>query len=281
MTVCVAACVHDGLVFAADSATSLVGANAAGQAVIERVYQHGNKVFNLDKRLPVVAMTSGLGAIGNAPIHSLAKDLRREFKATGSKYELNADAYTIEEITQKAHDFLYGEKYSAIPKIAGDHSLEFWIGGYSSNSDAHELFKITIINGSATIDALCKDGECQLFWGGQPNAINRLVIGYDNALVESLRKVGVSDSDLPGLMQTIRSNTEAPLMHPGMPVQDAIELCNFLVETTKGFVRFLPGADTVGGEVDIAVVTRHERFKWIKRKHYYSRKLNKLETDHV
>ena len=64
MTVCTAACVHDGIVFAADSATSLLGANPAGEAVIERVYQHGNKVFNLDRRLPVVAMTSGLGAIG-------------------------------------------------------------------------------------------------------------------------------------------------------------------------------------------------------------------------
>ncbi|UFW83110.1 hypothetical protein BjapCC829_24350 [Bradyrhizobium barranii] len=281
MTVCVAACVHDGLVFAADSATSLVGTNGAGVAVIERVYQHGNKVFNLDKRLPVVAMTSGLGAIGNAPIHSLAKDLRREFKKPDSKYHLDVEKYTIEEITQKAHDFLYGEKYAAAPKITGDHSLDFWIGGYSSNSDRHELFKITIENGAATVASLCQNGECQIFWGGQPNAINRLVIGYDNALVESLRRVGVSDSDLPGLMETIRANTEAPLMHPGMPVQDAIELCNFLVETTKGFVRFLPGADTVGGEIDVAVVTRHERFKWIKRKHYYPWKLNKLETDHV
>lgn len=281
MTVCVAACVHEGLVFAADSATSLVGTNPAGQAVIERVYQHGNKVFNLDKRLPVVAMTSGLGAIGNAPIHSLAKDLRREFKTDGSKFQLNPEKYTVTEIAQKAHDFLYGERYLAAPKIAGDHSLEFWIGGYSSHSDVHELFKITVENGSAKIEVLCQNGACELFWGGQPNAINRLVIGYDNTLVESLRQVGVSDVDLPGLMQTIRSNTEAPLMHPGMPVQDAIELCNFLVETTKGFVRFLPGADIVGGEVDIAVVTRHERFKWIKRKHYYPQKLNKLETDHV
>ncbi|MGX1168825.1 MULTISPECIES: hypothetical protein [Bradyrhizobium] len=282
MTVCVAACVHDGLVFAADSATSLLGANrTTGEVVIERVYQYGNKVFNLDKRLPVVGMTSGLGAIGNAPIHSLAKDLRREFKTDGSKYQLNPDKYSVAEVAEKAHDFLFTDKYSAASKIEGDHSLDFWIGGYSSDSDTHELFKVGIVNGAATVECLCRDGQSDLFWGGQPSAINRLVMGYDNTLVESLRKVGVSDADLPGLMDFISSETVAPLMHPGMPVQDAIELCSFLVETTKGFVRFLPGADTVGGEVDIAVVTRHERFKWIKRKHYYPQNLNKLETDHV
>ena len=66
-----------------------------------------------------------------------------------------------------------------------------------------------------------------------------------------------------------------------MPVQDAIDLAIFLVETTIGFTKFLPGANTVGGAVDVATVTRHEGFKWIRRKHYYPNNLNPLETDHV
>jgi len=66
-----------------------------------------------------------------------------------------------------------------------------------------------------------------------------------------------------------------------MPVQDAIDLAQFLVTTTINFTKFLPGANTVGGAVDIATVTRHEGFKWIKRKLYYSAELNPLETDHV
>jgi hypothetical protein len=73
----------------------------------------------------------------------------------------------------------------------------------------------------------------------------------------------------------------APLWNDAMPVQDAIDLAQFLVETTKKFYRFHPGADIVGGYTDTAVVTRHEGFKWISRKHYYSPTLNPLETDHV
>ena len=53
--------------FASNSATSLVGADGTRNAIVERVYQYGNKIFNLDKCLPIVAMTADLGAIGNAP----------------------------------------------------------------------------------------------------------------------------------------------------------------------------------------------------------------------
>jgi predicted proteasome-type protease len=55
MTVCVAVTVEDGIVFAADSASSaLVEEN--GKSVIANVYRHGNKVFragpgNLDRAI--------------------------------------------------------------------------------------------------------------------------------------------------------------------------------------------------------------------------------------
>jgi hypothetical protein len=65
-----------------------------------------------------------------------------------------------------------------------------------------------------------------------------------------------------------------------MPVQDAIDLADFLVETTKRFVRFLPGADTVGGDTDIAVVTKHEGFKWVQRKHFFNTNLNPAEVSY-
>ena len=66
-----------------------------------------------------------------------------------------------------------------------------------------------------------------------------------------------------------------------MPVQDAIDLADFLVDLAKGYSAFLPGANVVGGDTDIATVTKHEGFKWIRRKHYYPAHLNPRETDHV
>jgi hypothetical protein len=66
-----------------------------------------------------------------------------------------------------------------------------------------------------------------------------------------------------------------------MPVQDAINLADFLVDVTKRYFAFLPGADIVGGETDIATVTKYEGFKWIRRKHYYPASLNPMETGHA
>lgn len=56
--------------------------------------------------------------------------------------------------------------------------------------------------------------------------------------------------------------------------QDAIDLAEFLVHLTIMFSRFSPGAPSVGGPIEIAAVTKHEGFKWIKRKHYYEQRLN-------
>jgi len=41
------------------------------------------------------------------------------------------------------------------------------------------------------------------------------------------------------------------------------------------FTRFLPGAKIIGGPIEIAAITKHEGFKWISRKHYYDKSLNR------
>jgi len=65
-----------------------------------------------------------------------------------------------------------------------------------------------------------------------------------------------------------------PVVLAAMPIQDAIELATFMVETTIRFVRFNLRAETVGGPVEVAVITKHEGFKWVKRKLFYTGELN-------
>jgi len=61
---------------------------------------------------------------------------------------------------------------------------------------------------------------------------------------------------------------------PAMPIQDAIDLAKFLMELTIQCSKFSPGAPVVGGPIDIAVITKHEHFKWVQRKYYYDNKYN-------
>lgn len=278
MTICVAVKVHDCLVFAADSALSLV---EGGETV--NVYAHGNKVFNLVKQLPICAMFCGMGNIGRSSISALAKDLRRELSAEPAEGGLDRKAYSVEEVAHRAKEFLFDRHYAGLTdKPTADHSLEFFVGGYSAGSDIAEVWKIVLMNG------VCADPIQQfpglesayVLWAGQPEALNRLILGFSQHLPPALLDAGVDPKNLAHIVQTIRDRTGTPLAADPMPTGDAIALADFLVDVTKKYVHFLKGADTVGGDTDIATVTRHEGFRWIRRKHFYPRELNR-ETDHV
>ena len=91
--------------------------------------------------------------------------------------------------------------------------------------------------------------------------------------------LGVPQDQLGPAMGVIRQALLANFVIPSMPIRDVIDLAEFLVNTTAGFFRFLPrtltqGGPFVGGAVEIAAITKHENFKWVKRKHYYPRELN-------
>ena len=72
MTIVVTIRVNDGIVLAADSATSFFDPDGN----VAKVYNSANKIFNLVKGWPVGAMTYGAGSIGSASISTLSKDLR-------------------------------------------------------------------------------------------------------------------------------------------------------------------------------------------------------------
>ena len=282
MTVCVAVKVHDCIVFAADSASSLVDSNLDGQSWIANVYAHGNKVFNLRKGLPIAAMTCGMGNIGPVSISTLAKDLRELFATKDSEMWLNPETYTIEEVPKKARNFFFECQYQGLAqKPSGDHEFQFWIAGNGAGKTHGEIWRIRIVNGDAPEpECLAGETDFDILYDGQPEAINRIVNGYSQHLGKALLDIGLAPENLDGVLTHIETSTRAPLIAPAMPVQDAIALADFLVDITKRYVRFLPGADTVGGDTDICVVTKHEGFKWVQRKHYFNTILNpRSESD--
>lgn len=283
MTVCVAVKVHDCIVFAADSASSLIDSSLEdGTPLIANVYSHGNKVFNLRKSLPIAAMTCGMGNIGPVSISTLAKDLRARLTDATDKWYIDPDAYTIEEVVRRSREFFFDEHYQKLDhKPSGNHEFQFWIAGNGSKETHGEIWRIRIVNGECPEpELLAGKDEFDILYDGQPEAINRIVNGYSQFLPRALLEIGLPEENLDSVLSHIETHTRARLISPAMPVQDAIALADFLVETTKAYVRFSPGADTVGGDTDICVVTKHEGFKWIKRKHHFNLRLNPVEANH-
>jgi hypothetical protein len=63
-----------------------------------------------------------------------------------------------------------------------------------------------------------------------------------------------------------------------MPKPDLAAFAESLVTVTSMMRKASIGPETVGGPIDVAIISRHEGFVWVKRKHYFDAKLNMRYT---
>ena len=171
MSIIVSVKINDGIVMAADSATTFY--NADGQP--GQIYEHAIKIVNLIKGTPIGVMTCGSGGIGNASIATLLKDLRRrltgEEKANGDS-KLDVTNFTMESVTARVHQF-FSEK-----AIESDFKsfLLLRVCGYSSGSPLPEVWQV-VLNEGKTLDPLRIQSESDVGpqWNGEQEALNRLI----------------------------------------------------------------------------------------------------------
>jgi hypothetical protein len=279
MTIEIAVKVHDGLVLAADSATTLLQRDSNGQTKETNIYNNANKVMNLYKGLPIGLMSWGLGSIGSSSISTLGKDLRQRLQGQDSNHAdwaVDPTRYSIEEIATRVREFFYEENYlvsmpAGIPPV---NPLGLLIGGYSSGGNQAEVFTLNADEKGCTAPTPTLTQEYGAVWSGQPEAITRLVLGVSGNLGQALINLQAKPEEVPAYVEAIKAQLEMQIVNGAMPIQDAIDLAEFLVDVTIKFVRFCPGSETVGGPIEVAAISKHEGFKWVKRKHYYSGVLN-------
>ena len=289
MTIALALKVGDGLVFGADSAVTVTG--PAGT----NVYTNAEKVFNLVKGLPIGGVTYGLGGLQNRSMSSVIKDLRAELSDPASPHALHRDAYTMAEVAEHVRRFLYEERYrheyplvsaggaDADADVGADGGGEasaasapeigVLVGGYAPGADSPELWEVAVAPDGTCPAPRCVASEqkASLQAGGETEAVMRLLTGWSPRILAGLIESGL---DPNVARQFLTSQPERQLFSPAMPLQDAIELVEYLVRVTAGFVRFAPGHTTVAEPIDLAAITRHEKFRWVRRKHYFPAALN-------
>jgi len=274
VTIVVSIRVNDGIVLATDSATSFV--DAAGQVV--KVYNNANKLFNLVKIWPIGAMTYGSGSIGSASISTLSKDLRKKLTPGFGDpvYALNQNAYTVEEVAEKAKLFFQACYTQAYPQPVPNFLLGYRVCGYSSDGVLPEAWEIKILeHGAEGPVRLYEDDSFGPRWQGETEAIDRLVLGVGSRIYEALGQIGLDAAAAQTMGNALITRLCANLYLPAMPIQDAIDLARFLVDAASKFSHFLLRPATVGGPMEIATITKHEGFRWITRKHYYTQEFNR------
>lgn len=150
--------------------------------------------------------------------------------------------------------------------------MGFLVAGFSANAKQAEVWQVEVdTTGCCDVHRVFGPDEYGAEAKGQPDPIYRLLRGWSADVLNGLVRSGIDSKEALSFLQGL---PVAQLLHPAMPIQDAIDLVEYLVDVTAGFVRFAPGAPTVAPPIDVAAITVHEGFQWVKRKHYYSAELN-------
>ncbi|WP_191564707.1 hypothetical protein [Janibacter melonis] len=286
VTIAVSLKVNDGVVLAADSASTLAGTDDQGNVSVMNVYDNANKIVNLVKGTPLGVMAWGAGAIGPSSVSTLFKDLRSMFTGSmpgpgGEDWKVNPEALDVGDVAEKVKRYIFDDLYTQrIGAGPGSPEMGMIVVGYSSGSEHAEEHQVIVKPGGVCdgVERVRPGAESGFSVGGQPEAIARLFMGVDSRMPQVLEEaLGVPSDQSAAVTQVLQQHLQAPVLHEAMPFKDALDLAHFMVETTIKMTRFMPGAATVGGPIEVAGITKHEGFKWVQRKHYFHTDLNPKE----
>ncbi|MEY9457995.1 hypothetical protein [Bradyrhizobium ottawaense] len=275
MTIVVTVKINDGIVLASDSATTF--SDDDGNVV--KIYNNANKVFNLVKGLPIGGLTWGAGGIGAASISTITKDLRRRLSGKDPDHLDWAlgDNYTVEDVANRVKEFFFDELFRA--EFGQEPPPNFFLGfkvcGYSAGAGLPELWDFRIIGNDAVGPRLMRGQDSAgPNWDGEYEAMDRLILGVGSKFKDVLVTEGVPAENVQEAANRVIGQLSVPVVLAAMPIKDAVDLATFMVETTIRFVGFNMRAATVGGPIEVAAITKHEGFKWVQRKLFFSEELN-------
>ncbi len=279
MTIAISIKVNDGVVLAADSASTMYGTDAQGNTGIINVYENANKVANLHKNIPVGIITWGVGSVGKASTSTLIKDFRKRIMGNDGDHpdwEIDVENYHVRDIASKFKEFIYDDLYlKAFSGSSVKQPLGFIIAGYSAKQDMAEEWRIDIgPNGCIGPTEVRPLEACGLSWNGMPEPISRLYFGFSPQTGNILKEYGIEDEKITEIINKMKDILTIHMVFDPMPIQDAIDLGRFLVDLTENYYKFVPGAPSVGGPIEIAAITKHEGYKWVTRKYYFDEKYN-------
>ena len=270
MTICVSVRVAEGLVMAADSAVTLhiKRPEEENEVIVLQTFNYASKLTQLSD-FPMALLTWGLASIDNRTIQSLLMEW--ESNPTCIK-KLVEDGCKVQEVAQSIIDFIEKKYRSSFEnytqgKVNGCPPLGISVGGYSKGDffAKQYVWEFPISRQLSEARKDKEDGSPNFGanWFGEVEALSRLFVGRTDRMANSLLQAGVQKEILDKWWTS--GEGALPLMFDGMPLQDAIDFAKFSVEVTIGVSRFSSGANTCGGDIDIAVIRPHE-LKWAQRK---------------
>jgi len=202
------------------------------------------------------------------PLNNLKTLIKKDLESKG--FELVGDFEEGKGILKFKFKDKIGKKQQG---AGGLDRIDIMVAGFNHDG-SHQVFACNIPGEvSKKRDSKEKGKEFGASWIGQTDVTSRIVLGWDGRMFalpfvqEASKNLGEEQigKQLRGLEYQISWGT--------MTLQDAIDFCTLAIRTTEAIQRFSDGVAMdpgdipgVGGDVDVAIITRDKGFTWIKKK---------------
>lgn len=253
-------------------------------------FNHAQKLFEIGEESTLGIVTWGLGSLVDQSYRTLVANLADQFiKALPATVEAAAnawidlfwDAYRNSAVVGPALQEvqLLDKKASHDPANPGAIGMRseaeekqynvlrstlvvgFCIAGYVPTDRTPHAFEI-IFDPLGTKPAPVAIVGTQRFWGA-PNMINRLLIGMDDPLFDSIMNSGHWNGTNTDLLAIVQQHA---ISHPILPIRDAIDFTHACITSTIKALKFSNFSQICGGPVEIALITTDRKFRWVRHK---------------
>ncbi len=250
---------------AADSRVTLQAQQAGTNAVLPAYYDNATKLLKVKGQDFVGAVTYGVGALGGGPggpqprtAHSYIPEFEQELA--------DEDRLSVEDFATRLSDFFLRQWNATMPpNTPPNDTLVFLVGGYDEDAAYGRVFEVMIPTAPAPAER--NPNDFGITWGGQIEAVGRLLNGYDPQLEPLIRaNVHLNTAQTTNLREKVLRQLAVPIPFQFLPLQDCVDLAIFLVRATATLQKWMLGIRGVGGAIDVATITRTEGFKAIQEK---------------
>ena len=172
----------------------------------------------------------------------------------------------VQRIEKKPHNIISETNEASICPMAQRDVIETFIEGVS-----HKIRDTFLDATSAAIKETIK-------------AVSNVIRPQDATLADSIKSIdisGIVTQYRNTISQIIRRDQVSPLIQTiiTMGKEDIADLAENLIYMTSMKRHVSPYAETVGGPIDVAIISKGDGFIWVKRKHYFSADLNRSFFD--
>lgn len=239
----------------------------------------------------IAAMTSGLAHLNRRTIASYGKEFLS--RCAGEKA---ASSWTVEQAAREFLGFVRRAYEQEFEQSQHPYTPElgFLVGGYGEKDHIGSAYRLDV---KANTCECVADKTSTLAWAGQSTAVERILMGRDQALYRAVQKRAadlfveyqeqvreVLAQAVQQIVESVGSNVEVDMatllpvapqfdldwnshvldLHlSDMPVQAAVDLVSFLVNAESARSAYSGGVPTVAGRTRIGVIEQYTEFVMI------------------